>query len=71
MTWRSDQLPALGQLVRTILGISDKEIQRINHAEELFAIVSERLQKVSDDNLQNICFVITATKGADESENGT
>ncbi len=71
LTWRSDQLPALGQLVRTILGISDKEIQRINHAEELSAIVSERLQKVSDDNLQNICFVITATKGADESENGT
>lgn len=71
LTWRTDQLPELGRLVRVVLGITDKEIRRVENAEQLSDMVMNRLQKVKKQDLQNICFVMTAAKGADENEDGT
>ncbi|MBR2088711.1 MAG: hypothetical protein IJ906_16615 [Oscillospiraceae bacterium] len=60
LQWRKEQLPALGRLVRAILNISDKELEKISQPEELMRLVLDRLKRLTKENLQNICFVITA-----------
>ena len=60
LIWRSEQLPELGSLVRGILGITDKVLEKINTPEELESFISKRLKKLSREKLQDICFVATS-----------
>ena len=67
--WHSEQIPELGRIVRAILGIAEKDMQQINNAEQLAELIKKRLKRVSQQHLQNICFVITSVKD-DDHDNG-
>ena len=57
-----EELPELGTCVRVILGISDKEREKISSPNELAALVSGRLGRLNADRVRDICFVITSVK---------
>ena len=61
--WDEYQLPELGDTVRAVLGISDKDIARIERSGQLESLVKERVKITDKQSIQNICYVITAVKG--------
>lgn len=63
LIWDEDQLPELGDTVRAVLGISDKDIARIERSGQLESLVKERVKITDKQNIQNICYVITVVKG--------
>ena len=69
LQWRKEQLPELGRLIRAVLDITDKDLEKISQPEQLMRLVLDRLKRLTKENLQNICFVITAVK--EGNENGT
>ena len=63
LIWDEYQLPELGDTVRAVLGISDKDIARIERSGQLESLVKERVKITDKQSIQNICYVITAVKG--------
>ena len=63
LIWDEDKLPELGDTVRAVLGISDKDIARIERSGQLESLVKERVKITDKQSIQNICYVITAVKG--------
>ncbi len=68
MIWRSEQLPELGRLVRAVLGISDKDIERISSPDELMKLVADKMKKTGKERVQDICFVITSVREVDSDD---
>lgn len=68
LVWRSEQLPELGRLVRSVLGVTDKDIEKINTPAELERLVSNRLSDINRYKIQDICFVMTSVEGVDDND---
>ncbi|WP_139275794.1 hypothetical protein [Ruminococcus sp. YE78] len=68
LVWKSEQLPELGKLVRTVLGITDKDIEKLRSANELEELAASRLKKMNRNKLQDICFVMTSVEEEDNDD---
>lgn len=67
--WQERQLPNVGKLLRDILGITDKTIQKIGSPDELVKLVREKLKDPTEEQIKAVCFVITAVKEGDRNDN--
>jgi len=68
LVWTTEQLPELGNIVKTILDITDKDISKINTPEELKNLVSGKLNNIRDNKINDICFVITSIREVDTDD---
>ena len=60
--WKEEDMPKLQRLVKAILYITDKDISLMDTPMELYNTVNSRVKKLSQQNIIDICFVITYTK---------
>ncbi len=62
LVWKEEQLPELSELVKAILDISDKEIEKLGSPDDLRELVRSRLKRINEDRLEDVCFVLTSVK---------
>ena len=62
LVWEETRLPELGSLVRAILGVSDKDIEKTDTPEKLHELIKNKFRRISSDRVNDICFVITSVK---------
>lgn len=62
LIWDKSQLPDLQELIQNILGLSDKAKSGIHTADELRAFVKSKLFKCTNQNIEDICFVLAYTQ---------
>ena len=60
LSWRASDLPRLQNLVQAVIGLEDGDFMKIETPEELQALVKSRLKKCSLEEVNDICFVLTA-----------
>ncbi|HAH18907.1 MAG TPA: ATP-binding protein, partial [Eubacterium sp.] len=63
--WNETEMDKLIRLVKSVLGINDKDIARVNSSIELLRLVRDRVKKMTDKDLKEICYVLTYTKDGD------
>jgi len=59
LSWKTQELPKLQELVRAVVGLEEKDFLKIDSSEELEKIVQSRLRKCSDQDVKDICYVLT------------
>lgn len=64
LIWKEEDMDNLQRLVKSVLSISDKDIVQMKEANELFLKVKERVRKLTDKEIKEVCYVITYTKEA-------
>ena len=62
LIWDKSQLPDLQELIQNILGLTNKTKNEIHTADELRAFVKSKLFKCTNQNIEDICFVLAYTK---------
>ncbi len=62
LIWDRKDLPKLQKLVQHVLGLSDKNIEAIEKAEELRNIVKARIRRLSAKNTEDICLILTSVE---------
>ena len=65
LIWKEDDMPKLQRLIKSVLGISDKDYVQMNSADDLYKLVSGKVRKLSDKEIKDICYVLTNTKGVE------
>ncbi|MBR1507558.1 MAG: ATP-binding protein [Eubacterium sp.] len=65
LIWKEDDMPKLQRLIKSVLGISDKDYVQMNSADDLYKLVSGKVRKLSDKEIKDICYVLTYTKGVE------
>ncbi|SNU04646.1 DNA helicase HerA, contains HAS-barrel and ATPase domains [Lachnospiraceae bacterium] len=62
LIWKDEDMAKLQQLVKSVLGISDKDISHMTEPKDLYFTVKDSVKKLSDQEIKEICYVITYTK---------
>ena len=62
LAWKEEDLPKLSEIVRAILEITDKEIEKLNTPEDLKELVRSKLRRINEEKLQDVCFVISSVE---------
>ncbi len=65
--WDKSEMNKLQDIVREIMGINQNELLSMKNAQELRAKVRSRLKKFSEQDIDSICYLLTA--GFEEEEN--
>ena len=60
LAWKSQQMPVLQGLVQEVLGIKDKDFEKIETPEKLRKTVESRLNRCTQQEINNICYVLTS-----------
>ena len=60
LAWKSQQMPVLQGLVQEVLGIKDKDFEKIETPEKLRKTVEGRLNRCTQQEINNICYVLTS-----------
>lgn len=59
LIWHEDDLIMVRDLIQSILEIKDKDFKKINSYNDLKKIVRSKLNKISSDAVQEICYLLT------------
>ena len=59
MIWEESEYPELGRLIRSILGITDSELERIVQPEQLISIISQKTKFKNEKEIISICSMMT------------
>ena len=62
LIWKDEDMKKLQHLVKSVLGITDTDISHMMEPKDLFFTVKDRVKKLSDQEIKEICYVITYTK---------
>lgn len=62
LIWKEEDMDKLQRLVKSVLGITDNEIVNMNNASDLSCRVKDSVKRLSEDDIKEICYVITYTK---------
>lgn len=65
LIWKENEIGTVNHLVRAVLGINNKDFEAIGTAEELEGEVTNRLNKIGKESINEICFILTSEKGED------
>lgn len=69
MIWRETDIPFVQRLVKSVLGLSEKEFSKIiseGKPEDLFDAVSNKITDISTSGIKEICNVLTKVVSIDE-----
>lgn len=59
LSWKREDLPGLKKLVQSVLGITEKDYVRLQTADDLRRLVSSRVKKCSQKEINDICYILT------------
>ena len=59
MIWQEDDLMTVRDLIQSILEIKDKDFKKNNSYNDLKKVVRSKLNKISSDAVQEICYLLT------------
>lgn len=59
LIWQEDDLMTVRDLIQSILEIKDKDFKKINSYNDLKKVVRSKLNKISSDAVQEICYLLT------------
>ncbi len=59
LIWKKEELSKLQKLVQAVLGVSDKDLTKIEFPEELRRLVKTKLAKLTDDEIDDVCYILT------------
>ena len=59
LIWQEDDLIMVRDLIQSILEIKDKDFKKINSYNDLKKVVRSKLNKISKDAVQEICYLLT------------
>lgn len=60
LVWKNSDIPKLQRLVQAVLGFKDKDFENINTPEDLMHETENKLQGCSQDDISNICYILTS-----------
>ena len=66
LTWKENEIGTVNHLVRAVLGISNKDFEELDTAEELERIITNRLKNIRKESINEICFILTSEKGEEK-----
>lgn len=59
LIWNRSDLPRLQKLVQSVLGISDKDLSRIEYPDELKQLVKTKVSKLRNEDIDDVCYILT------------
>ena len=59
LMWKKEEISELQGLVQAVLGISDKDLAKLDDPDDLKGLVRSRIKRMSDREINDICFVMT------------
>ena len=59
LVWKKEDLPVLKKLVQSVLGITEKDYASLETADDLRRLVSSRVKKCSQKEINDICYILT------------
>ncbi len=59
LSWNREDLPVLKKLVQAVLGITEKDFARLETADDLRRLVSSRVKRCSQKEINDICYILT------------
>lgn len=62
LMWKEKDLPKLQKLVQEILGISDKDFEKLENADDLRKLITLKLGAFSDSDINQTCFILTVKR---------
>ena len=68
LLWEKESLLALHNLIQVVLGITESDFERIDDPAQLENLVSSRLKKMSKENIESICYILTLTEEGNSYE---
>ena len=60
LAWKSEEMPVLQGLVQEVLGIKDKDFEKIETPEKLKKTVESKLHRCTQTEINNICYVLAS-----------
>ena len=60
LTWKTKDLPILQSLVQNVLGVKDKDFEKIDSSESLRKLVESRLKRCTQKEINDICYILTS-----------
>jgi len=60
LTWKTKDLPILQSLVQDILGLKDKDFEKIENSETLRKLVESKLKKCTQKEINDICYILAS-----------
>lgn len=62
LTWTEDNISVLQDLLFSVLSIQNNDIEKVSTARDLQTLIASRLPKISLNDLQEVCHVLTMRK---------
>ena len=62
LAWRQEDLPMLQALLQDVLDVTLADVQKIGSADELRELVASKLNRMKPQEINDICFVLTAAR---------
>ena len=59
LVWNEDEIGKVSAFIQAILGISNHDFDEVETTEDLKSLVKSKLKKMSDDSIEEICYVLT------------
>ena len=60
LIWKTKDLPILQSLVQDILGLKDKDFEKIENSETLRKLVESKLKKCTQKEINDICYILAS-----------
>ena len=60
LTWKTQEMPLLQKLVQDVLGIKDKDFEKIETPDDLRQIVEGKVKRCSQKDINDICYVLAS-----------
>ena len=60
LTWKTQEMPLLQKLVQDVLGIKDKDFEKIETPDNLRQIVEGKVKRCSQKDINDICYVLAS-----------
>ena len=64
LPWKEDEISDLQDILRSILALTDREIEKLSSPKDLEMFISSKLNRMDSSKIHEICYVLTLRKEA-------
>lgn len=66
IVWGEDEMNRVQRLAQATLGITEKDYEGIETAQELESLVASKIKKIGKDKITEICYILTYVQGGEQ-----
>ena len=64
LPWKEDEISDLQDILRSILALTDRELEKLSSPKDLEMFISSKLNRMASSKIHEICYVLTLRKEA-------